>query len=598
MKVLENASVFKLAFFITISIYFNNWYIYSLIFLFLFIQNRKESLFYIVLLIIALLLKIYKFDFIPIGVIIEKKNKYYIVNKLFYKVKLYTDESLSIGDIVLSYKFKINDYSDIKNNILFYGNNYKYLYTIKIKNFIYEYINGFDNELSSILIRQFYNFYQNNDDYYFNIGYGLTIYYILKYLSYKSNRLCLLFIFIYSIVFSFQIKFILIILDMVFKKSKSKNRVGYKILFFDLFYFHLLNNYSILLPLLISIYPYINIQMDFKLYISIIESFLFGEFNLLTNYLYKPFIIIRITYFCLCILVLLFPIFKNEFLFITGLYTKINDIRLFDIRGKLSISILLFILLIYKFINIKNNKLKYIFLVIYIISPIFNPYFSINFIDVGQGDAILIHDCLNLGNILIDTGSKYNYYKLKKSLISEGIYTLDYLIITHNDSDHSDNVENLSKDFNIKNIVYERKDIRLNNISLKNYDVGNFSNDNDNSLVYSLMINDTSFLFTGDISSDVERLLIKEYGPFNIDILKASHHGSNSGNSDYFISSIMPKYVIYSTSGQYNHPNKRVINTMDKYKVKQLSTKELGNIKFIFTSFIRVYKTSKGSVII
>ena len=111
-------------------------------------------------------------------------------------------------------------------------------------------------------------------------------------------------------------------------------------------------------------------------------------------------------------------------------------------------------------------------------------------------------------------------------------------------------------------------------------------------------MNNKTFMFTGDISSEVERLLVNYKGPFKIDILKASHHGSNSGNSDYFIANILPEYVIYSTSGQYNHPSTNTIKTMDKYQVKQYSTKEYGDICFVFTKLFSFIKTNNGGGII
>ena len=67
-----------------------------------------------------------------------------------------------------------------------------------------------------------------------------------------------------------------------------------------------------------------------------------------------------------------------------------------------------------------------------------------------QGNATYINYPLDTGHILIDTGSGYNYHKLKKELFKRGIYNLDYVIISHEDEDHSGNLNNLLKDFRVK----------------------------------------------------------------------------------------------------------------------------------------------------
>jgi len=217
---------------------------------------------------------------------------------------------------------------------------------------------------------------------------------------------------------------------------------------------------------------------------------------------------------------------------------------------------------------------------------------------VGQGDSILIRYPLSGNCILIDTGSSYNYYKLRKRLFAEGIYKIDYLILSHDDSDHNGNVENLSTDFNIGSIITEGKDIEFGNIFLDYLETGTYDNDNDNSLVYYLEINNVSFLFTGDISDDVERVLIQKYGPLSVDVLKVSHHGSYTATSPYFISNILPSYAVISTSGMYNHPHYTVINTLKRYLVHYFITKESGTVSFYFSRFVDFIKTDKNEFVI
>ena len=237
-------------------------------------------------------------------------------------------------------------------------------------------------------------------------------------------------------------------------------------------------------------------------------------------------------------------------------------------------------------------------LVLFILLPTNNPIFHVSFIDVGQGDSTLIHYGIKRSCVLIDTGSPFNYYKLKSKLISEGIYTIDYLIISHNDSDHNGNVEALQNDFYVKNIILERQDIELKDIYYKYLYLGEYDNDNDNSLVYLVNIDGYDFLFTGDISKKIERKLVNDYGPLNIDFLKVSHHGSYTGSSEYFISSILPRFSTISTNGQYNHPSKDTLNTLNKYESNIFITKHSGSINVYFTKLLDWIKTDKNEYII
>ncbi|MBQ2657369.1 MAG: MBL fold metallo-hydrolase [Erysipelotrichaceae bacterium] len=222
----------------------------------------------------------------------------------------------------------------------------------------------------------------------------------------------------------------------------------------------------------------------------------------------------------------------------------------------------------------------------------------VSFIDVGQGDATLIRDSLYHTCILIDTGSSYQYYSLKKALFNEGIYRIDYLVITHDDEDHNGNIENLKNDFKIQNIIETGTSIDHERIYMKYYDLYGFDNDNDSSLVYSFRIDSVTFLFTGDISAEAERELIHRYGPMNIDVLKVAHHGSYTSSSRYFISSILPRFAVISTSGRYGHPHDVVLSVLNDYKVKYYITRDDGTITFSFSRFLDFITTGKGEFVI
>lgn len=76
--------------------------------------------------------------------------------------------------------------------------------------------------------------------------------------------------------------------------------------------------------------------------------------------------------------------------------------------------------------------------------------------------------------------------------------------------------------------------------------------DNNSSIVLQLNYKNKKYLFTGDMETEVEDELIKNEKLEEIDILKVSHHGSNSSTSNKFLDKINPKIAIISSGSTYS----------------------------------------------
>ena len=150
-----------------------------------------------------------------------------------------------------------------------------------------------------------------------------------------------------------------------------------------------------------------------------------------------------------------------------------------------------FIYVLEKEINLFNKKITGVFCLTVVIGllPYKNIYEkSVNFINVGQGDSILIRD--RNTNVLIDTGGlKYkdlatssliNYFKKKE------VYKLDVVIITHNDFDHNGALNSLITYFPVKQVLtsYDEFPYKIGNLLFENFNIFNFSDSNDRSLVF------------------------------------------------------------------------------------------------------------------
>lgn len=291
--------------------------------------------------------------------------------------------------------------------------------------------------------------------------------------------------------------------------------------------------------------------------------------------------------------------------------------------------ILYFMILFIIFSSIEQKK-KIIFYLVLLFLNLFLYYKlslvdEVTYIDVTYGDSIFINSSLNNCTALIDTGGmsiNNNYFhpgnNVLKYLQSIQISSIDYLFISHSDHDHAGDYKIIIDNIKVNNIVYSSYDnssllneikyeaniYKINLIELKAYNIvncGNLdfhvlsplvnnNNINDNSLVLLFNLNNDSFLFTGDISSDVEEEIVRKY-KLNIDFLKISHHGSKYSTSENLIRKFGVKNAIISVGyNYYNHPANTVLSLLEDEYVNYYRTDYHGtvSIKYLFTKRRRI----------
>ena len=342
--------------------------------------------------------------------------------------------------------------------------------------------------------------------------------------------------------------------------------------------------------------------------ITIYNNYEINILSIVYNLFYVPFVSIILFPFTLIVFI---------FRFLEPIYNLIINIlessSLFLSRimiGKLLFKrvfigmYILYIILILLYLIFK----KRIFLIIYFIILIIHlllPYFDrsnyVEYFNVNQGDSILIH--LSNKNILIDTGGEKDYFynNLYLFLRSKGIRKIDYLILSHGDYDHMGDASLLINNFRVDNIIFNCGDYnylekelikKINNYysCVDSINIGDnklyflntleYNNENDNSSVVYLEINNYKFLFMGDASILREKDILDEYDLKDIDVLKVGHHGSKTSSSKYFIDEINPKYSIISVgkNNRYGHPNKEVLDNLEDSKIYR--TDQNGSIMF------------------
>ena len=354
--------------------------------------------------------------------------------------------------------------------------------------------------------------------------------------------------------------------------------------FVSLFKVSLLS-YFASLPLSIYYFGYTNLLGTILNLVFVpLVSFVVFPLTLLTFIISKFYSILNITTNLLESLSLLFNKFK-----IIIYFPRINLIFVF---------IYLSILMLY--IKFKKKICLYLIIVLLIFFKI-RPYMDNNtyiyYIDVGQGDSILVVTPHLNKTILIDTGGIVSFNENYKSNIVKnktipffrriGINKVDYLFLTHGDYDHAGEASELLSNFCVKKVFINKGNInniekKINNkevLRLKNFVIDNikvnslnnnvFNNENDDSTILLFNIYDYKFLFMGDASIKTEEYLLNNYILPNVDILKVGHHGSYTSTSTDFINVIKPKYSVISVgeNNMYKHPNKSVLDILDNTKL-------------------------------
>jgi len=223
------------------------------------------------------------------------------------------------------------------------------------------------------------------------------------------------------------------------------------------------------------------------------------------------------------------------------------------------------------------------------------------FLDVGQGDSILIYN--RQETILIDTGGS-SRFKISNNIIrlmkSLGIVKLDLLILTHGHFDHLGDAENIINKFKVKNIMINNNEIneleqRIINIfpnvvneyqakldfTIYNHYIG--KDENESSIFALLKIAGYNLLFTGDAYKENELMFLKDYDGI-VDIIKLGHHGSKTSSDYHFLKTLEVKEAIISSgrNNLYRHPHPDTINTLEALDIIYYNTAEKGTIKYLF----------------
>lgn len=249
----------------------------------------------------------------------------------------------------------------------------------------------------------------------------------------------------------------------------------------------------------------------------------------------------------------------------------------------------------------------------------------VSFLDVGQGDSILIHSkgrsalidasTLSFGDIICD------------KLRANGIKSLDLMMLSHNHDDHYGGAERVVSRMMVDNLIMPdlmgsksptatiteiRNDVLADEGECfvakqgMNVNIGDFTvtvlahykdeeNENNRSIFAVAECQGVRFLFTGDAEDDVEKSLLKEGLDLKCDVLKVGHHGAKTSTSQKFIDATKPKYAVISVGegNQYSHPHEATISRLYESGIDFYRTDIHGDVTFYINGGKMNIKTTK-----
>ena len=257
-----------------------------------------------------------------------------------------------------------------------------------------------------------------------------------------------------------------------------------------------------------------------------------------------------------------------------------------------------------------------IIIILYFNALNYKDNFTLTMVDVSQGDAFILRDHRENKTVLIDTGGRFsdqeNAIPLSEKNIlpylkEAGLGKIDLLIISHLDIDHSGEAGHILEKLEVSNILInsedekfgewvsglseEKKEKIIDSRNIKEFSIGNIKfqqlltdtellDSNNQSIVLKVFMDQYSVLFTGDISVDREESLLKEDFNLQSDILKVSHHGSDTSTSQEFLSRVSPKISLISAgvNNRYKHPHQEVVDNLSESII--YNTQESGMVEF------------------
>ena len=256
-------------------------------------------------------------------------------------------------------------------------------------------------------------------------------------------------------------------------------------------------------------------------------------------------------------------------------------------------------------VNYRDNDL--------VVNRIDGPALSVHFLDVGQGDAILVVSP-DGETLLVDVGPRKRAVNPLPYLKQAGVTKIDHLMITHSHLDHIGGFQRIAKELPIgefwwsgyfhptgtaKKLLAKVEELKIPTRVLKrgdelklgaevgitvlhppetekavDHDLNNYS------IVLRISYGEIDFLLTGDAEVKAERMILASNMAVESEFLKVGHHGSVTATTLTFLKSVAPSFGVISCgrNNKYDHPHHSTLEHLTDAKVAILRTDDVGTI--------------------
>jgi competence protein ComEC len=250
----------------------------------------------------------------------------------------------------------------------------------------------------------------------------------------------------------------------------------------------------------------------------------------------------------------------------------------------------------------------------FIISTAAPQKLRVSFLDIGQGDSILIQTPSG-HEMLIDGGPTHLILARLNEQMNYFDRDIEVVVATHGDADHVTGLIPVLENYTVRKIVHSPVEANTGifddlvahikqegaevhsgekgdeidfgdgvtaHILYPNKTISSKTDTNDASVSMVLTYGKHSFLLTGDLTTKYESQLIESKLPKNITVYKAGHHGSKTSSGEQLLTYIKPEYAVISAGkeNKYGHPNPETVERLQKYSKEILSTIDHGTISF------------------
>jgi competence protein ComEC len=231
---------------------------------------------------------------------------------------------------------------------------------------------------------------------------------------------------------------------------------------------------------------------------------------------------------------------------------------------------------------------------------------TIVFIDVGQGDSILVI-LPNTKTLLIDGGQREASGKVLSTLQEYGLNHIDVVVATHPHADHIGGLVDVIKNVSVGQVLDSGRlhrgpffenflsAMETKQVTLKSVREGDSINldptvkievlnppsnltkgVNNKSVVLRLEYGEFSALFTGDIEEASEaRLVSRNATALDVDVLKAGHHGDNASSTLPFLNAVTPEVAVISLGVGYGYPHNEALERISASGTEHLFRTDL-----------------------